>query len=174
LAAILALALAAGIGGYIYWHQLAPIAALEPAPHTPAIGATDTTAKTQSATPQLPSTAAASGNLPSARLSFGILSDDARSVIDDRNNLTAHDIEDVQLAGDQVGMPTVNFRFTAQGASKISTLTSANVGRRMAFMINGHVDTTHAATIRTSISGQMSMTFTSVDEANAFIASLRN
>jgi preprotein translocase subunit SecD len=174
LAAIMVLALAAGIGGYTYWHQLAPMASLEPAPHTPATSATSTTANTQSATPQPPSTAPASGNLPTARLSFGILSDDARTVIDGPNNLTAHDIEDVQLAVDQVGMPTVNFRFTAQGTSKISTLTSANVGRRMAFVINGHVDTTHAATIRSPISGQMSMTFTSVDEANAFIASLRN
>jgi serine/threonine-protein kinase len=174
LAAIMLLALAAGIGGYAYWRQLAPIASLEPPPHIPATSATGTTANAQSATAQLPSTAAASSNLVSARLSFGILSDDARSVIDDRNNLTAHDIEDVQLAEDQAGMPTVNFRFTAQGSSKMSMLTNANIGRRMAFVINGHVDTTHAATIRSPISGQMDMTFTSVAEANAFIASLQN
>ena len=107
-----------------------------------------------------------------AHVSIGILSDDAKSVKANSNNLTGPDIADVHLAETQFGA-SVEFSFTAEGGSKMQKLTNANIGKRMAFVIDGKIDTEHAATIRSAISDYAQISFSSVGEANAFIDSLR-
>jgi len=65
--------------------------------------------------------------------------------------LTNKDLDRVQAVLEESGRPALTLRFNRQGAAKFARLTAANVGRRLAFVVDGRV--LIAPTIRTPIAG---------------------
>ena len=84
------------------------------------------------------------------------------------------DIQTFSLRQDPVrGSPEIHFKLTPMGAKKFSELTAANIGRRLALIVNGEV--LSAPTIQSQIdtgSGQITGNF-SKEEAEALVAKLQ-
>lgn len=116
---------------------------------------------------------ASSEGAATARLAIVILSPDGQDVQDDHNGVTERDIAEIFLMMEAGGFPAVGIRFTEQGAQKMAAFTEANIGRRMAFVIDGEVDHEHAAVIRDVTSENASISFSSMDEAKEFIGRLK-
>lgn len=121
----------------------------------------------------VPSQSTAEAGSTYAPFSVVILSEDAQSVVDDSNTVTERDVADLVLAMDENGSPSVSISFTQNGAAKMEVLTRNNVGRRIAFAVNGEIDRTQAPVIGGVTSGNASVTFNSMDEANEFIRRLK-
>jgi preprotein translocase subunit SecD len=102
-------------------------------------------------------------------LELGILSEDGQGLVPDADNLSAQDIAAVSLVSTDDGMPEVAIQFTPSGGRKIERLSSSHFGKRLAFLINGKIDTSQAGVITGPLSESVSMSFPSQEEARRFV-----
>ncbi|MCE5278386.1 MAG: hypothetical protein ABFD92_07405 [Planctomycetaceae bacterium] len=103
-----------------------------------------------------------------------ILTEDGRLSIPDRSStVTERDIADIGVAQDETGAASVWLKFTEEGASKMRELTRNHLGQRIVFMVDGAEYREQSAVIQSEISEDASITFNSMDEANAFLNKLR-
>jgi hypothetical protein len=114
-----------------------------------------------------PTAVARAADLPA--LELGILSDDGLRLVPDVDNLSAQDVAEVSLLSSPGGMPEVQIRFTPSGSAKMERLSSVHVGSRMAFIVDGKIDTAQAAVIQSPLSEYVSMSFSSQEDAKRFV-----
>lgn len=88
--------------------------------------------------------------------------------------LTGADLADARAAFDQFGRPQVSLTFTPEGARKFEEVTRANVGKRLAIVLDGKVYT--APVIRQAITGGQAVIegLSSVEEASEIALVLRS
>ena len=87
--------------------------------------------------------------------------------------VTERDIADVSVTTDQDQRVNLLIKLTPAGATKMRALTSDNVGRDMAFVIDGSPDVAHAVKIVSPIGEHAQLSFNSVSDAKAFVARLK-
>lgn len=93
-------------------------------------------------------------------------------LLEEEARVTGNDLENAFVGTDEFGMPGVDFVFKSAGASKFRRLTSSNIGRELAIVLDGQVQS--APRIQSTISkrGQITGNF-SAEEAQDLSLVLR-
>ncbi len=77
--------------------------------------------------------------------------------------VTGEHISDARLAFDNYGDPSVSFSFSSKGAGKFGKLTAANIGNRLAIVLDGVVKSAPVVQSRISFEGQITGSFTQAE-----------
>lgn len=81
-------------------------------------------------------------------------------VTDEKASVTGEHISDARLAFDNLGAPSVSFSFSSKGAGEFGKLTSANIGNRLAIVLDGVVKSAPVVQSRITYEGQITGSFT--------------
>jgi len=122
--------------------------------------------KTDPTAPQQPHAA----QFAQSQFAIGLLSANGLKV--DGPYITERDIADSSVITDQDQSVNLSLTLTPAGATKMRALTSTNIGRDMAFVIDGSPDVAHPMKIATAIGEHAQLSFGSVSDAKAFVARL--
>ncbi len=74
--------------------------------------------------------------------------------------VTGEFIADARIAFDEFSRPAVGFRFRGEGASKFGDLTSANIGKRLAIVLDGRIKSAPTINDKITYEGTITGTFT--------------
>ncbi len=74
--------------------------------------------------------------------------------------VTGEYISDARIIFDQFGKPAVGFQFRGEGAKKFAELTEANIGKRLAIVLDGYVKSAPVIRDRISFEGTITGDFT--------------
>jgi hypothetical protein len=116
-------------------------------------------------------TGASTNHLEESQFAFGLLSSTGRDV--ESPYMTERDISDISVTSDSNQRAAVSISFTSEGASKMRTLTSKNIGRELVFVIDGSPDIAHPSRIESTVGGYASLSFASADDAYAYVSKLK-
>ena len=86
--------------------------------------------------------------------------------------VTGADLETARIGRDRYGLPAVDFRLNRQGAKKFAKLTGANIGKRLAIVLDGKVQSAPTIQSRIYAEGQITGQFT-IEEARDLAIILR-
>ncbi|WP_462137952.1 protein translocase subunit SecD [Candidatus Mycalebacterium sp.] len=94
-------------------------------------------------------------------------------VTESGSSVTGEHISDARLTFDNFGAPAVSFSFSGAGAGKFGKLTEANIGNRLAIVLDGIVKSAPVIQSRISFEGQITGSFTQ-EEARDLALVLRS
>lgn len=94
-------------------------------------------------------------------------------VTESASSVTGEHISDARLAFDNFGRPSVSFSFSGEGAGEFGKLTEANIGNRLAIVLDGIVKSAPVIQSRISFEGQITGSF-SQEEARDLALVLRS
>ena len=102
------------------------------------------------------------GNIPKG---FRLAEDESGSplLLDAESTLTGSILSDAYVDAGELGLPVVSFRMTKDGAKAFGRLTGANIGKRLAIVLDGKVQSAPTIQSRITDAGQITGRFTRED-----------
>ena len=99
------------------------------------------------------------GNVPNG---FELATDEsgASVLLDDEGSLSGAALADAWVEPGQMGLPEVSFRMSKEGAKKFGLLTGSNIGKRLAIVLDGVVQSTPVIQSRITDAGRITGQFT--------------
>ena len=80
--------------------------------------------------------------------------------------VTGSDLRNARTSMDDVGLPAVSFSLNSQGASKFGKVTGENIGRQLAIILDGYVQSAPSIKSRITSEGQITGSFTAKEASD--------
>ena len=107
---------------------------------------------------------------PASRtFTIAVLNESGSAVVQSANNLTRADIADVKADTGADGRGVLSLTFTPEGAAKMKALTSENIGRDLALVVDDKLNRNYAVRIDAVIVDAAQIAFPSLADANDFL-----